>query len=115
MPDALAILAERPLHLVCGSTKREIVQPFDYITTRMAVPVLLVHGDEDGNVPRSQTDDYAEAARGAGDFVEVQPVAGGDHFVVIDPTSQAWADVVERLPLLLITGSTLPAGGLGSP
>ena len=40
MPDALAILAERPLHLGCRSTKREIVQSFNHITTRMAVPVL---------------------------------------------------------------------------
>lgn len=81
----------------------------------LGVPVLLVHGDRDGNVPLSQTVDYAAAARDAGDFVEVQPVAGGDHFVVIDPDSRAWADVVERLPLLLVTGSTLPPGGLGAP
>lgn len=50
----------------------------------LGVPVLLVHGDRDTNVPLSQTDDYAAAARGAGDFVEVQPVEGGDHFVLID-------------------------------
>ncbi len=81
----------------------------------LGIPVLLVHGDEDTNVPISQTDDYAEAAREAGDVVEVLTVPGGDHFVVIDPASQAWADVVERLPLLLVAGSTLPPGGLISP
>ena len=40
MPDALVVLAERPLHLVCGRGKRGVVQTFDYITTRMAMPVL---------------------------------------------------------------------------
>ena len=81
----------------------------------LGVPVLLVHGDRDTNVPLSQTDDYAAAARGAGDFVEVQPVEGGDHFVLIDPDSRAWADVIERLPLLLVTGLLLPPGGLAGP
>jgi len=81
----------------------------------LGIPVLLVHGDEDTNVPISQTDDYAEAAREAGDVVEVLTVPGGDHFVVIDAASQAWADVVERLPLLLVAGSTLRSGGVISP
>ncbi len=40
MPMALVALEERPLHLVWGSVKREIVQPFDCITTWMAVTVL---------------------------------------------------------------------------
>ena len=39
MPDALTVLAERPLHLMRSSTKREIVQPFNHVTTRMAVAV----------------------------------------------------------------------------
>ena len=40
MPDALIVLTERPLHLMRSSVKREIVQPFNDITTRMSVPVL---------------------------------------------------------------------------
>lgn len=83
--------------------------------TPLDVPILLVHGDKDRNVPISQTNDYATVARAAGDFVEVQPVPGGDHFIVIDPASRAWADVLERLPLLLVTGATLPPGGLTGP
>ncbi|MCH8992006.1 MAG: prolyl oligopeptidase family serine peptidase, partial [Acidobacteria bacterium] len=94
-----------------SSTHRNVVQYANIV----GVPVLLVHGDRDTNVPPSQTDDYAAAARGAGDFVEVQPVEGGDHFVLIDPDSRAWADVIERLPLLLVTGLLLPPGGLAGP
>jgi pimeloyl-ACP methyl ester carboxylesterase len=81
----------------------------------LGVPVLLVHGHEDKNVPITQTDDYARAARASGDFVEVQSVPGGDHFVVIDPTSGAWDDVVRSLPLILVPGSTSPSGLPGSP
>jgi acetyl esterase/lipase len=81
----------------------------------LGVSVLLVHGDEDKNVPISQTNDYAMAARASGDYVEVQTVSGGDHFVLIDPTSGAWDDVVRWLPLLLATGPTSPSGRSGSP
>jgi len=81
----------------------------------LGITVLLVHGDEDGNVPISQTSDYAAKAREAGDVVEVLTVPGGDHFVVIDPSSGAWADIVERLPLLLAPGSTQTPGGLTGP
>ena len=81
----------------------------------LGIPVLLVHGDEDSNVPISQTSNYATRAREAGDIVEELTVLGGDHFVVIDPSSGAWADVIERLPLLLAPGSTQTPGGLSRP
>lgn len=66
----------------------------------IGVPVLCVHGDRDGNVPLSQSQRYADAAAAVGDEVEVV-VADGDHFVVIDVGSPAWAAVVDRLPALL--------------
>jgi hypothetical protein len=42
-------------------------------------------------------------------------VPGGAHFVVIDPTSQAWGNVVERLPLLLASVSAQIPGELITP
>ncbi|MGH3307818.1 MAG: alpha/beta hydrolase family protein, partial [Nocardioides sp.] len=53
------------------------------------VPVRCVHGRGDATVPISQSASYVDAARAAGadaDLVEVD----GDHFVVIDTTSEAW-------------------------
>jgi fermentation-respiration switch protein FrsA (DUF1100 family) len=51
--------------------------------------VLCVHGAEDDVVPVRQSERYAEAARAAGDRVEVR-VVPGDHMVLIDPRREPW-------------------------
>lgn len=66
----------------------------------LGVPVVCVHGRSDTNVPPSQSEAYAQAATAAGDTVEVVAV-DGDHFVVIDVDSDAWAIIVDRLDGLL--------------
>ena len=63
----------------------------------MGVPQLLVHGEADDVVPPSQSSAYAEAARAAGDEVELILRPGEDHFVHTDPANAAWADVVAWL------------------
>jgi acetyl esterase/lipase len=60
----------------------------------LGVPQLLVHGDADDVVPPSQSSAYAEAARAAGDEVELVLRPGEDHFVHMDPAGGAWGDVV---------------------
>ena len=50
------------------------------------VPVLLVHGTDDDNVPVTQSEAYVEAA---GERAELRRVPG-DHFSVIDPGDDAW-------------------------
>jgi len=60
----------------------------------LGVPVRCVHGRGDDIVPVDQSERYVAAATAAGDdavLVEVD----GDHFAVIDVTSQAWATTVE--------------------
>jgi fermentation-respiration switch protein FrsA (DUF1100 family) len=57
------------------------------------VPVWCVHGRVDDIVPLSQSADYVARARAAGATAELIEVEG-DHFVVIDPTSAAWAEVL---------------------
>jgi dipeptidyl aminopeptidase/acylaminoacyl peptidase len=63
----------------------------------LGVPQLLVHGDADDTIPPSQSTAYAEAAQGAGDEVELALRPGEDHFVHMDPSGGAWADVVRWL------------------
>ncbi|MTV25805.1 alpha/beta hydrolase [Nitriliruptoraceae bacterium ZYF776] len=60
------------------------------------VPVLLVHGDADDSVPVEQSLRYADAARGAGDPVEVVTGAG-EHMDVIDPATDLWGRAVAFL------------------
>jgi acetyl esterase/lipase len=55
------------------------------------VPVTLVHGTADAQVPIEQSRRYADAARTAGDPVTLTELAGVDHFALIDSRSSAWA------------------------
>lgn len=57
-------------------------------------PVWCIHGTDDFNVPISQSETYVGAATAAGARAELVVLEGGDHFVVIDPTSQAWAQTL---------------------
>jgi acetyl esterase/lipase len=63
----------------------------------IGVPALLVHGDADERVPVEMSRAYAEAARAAGDEVDLVLRPGEDHFVHLDVGGGAWADVVRWL------------------
>lgn len=63
------------------------------------VPVVCVHGRGDDIVPPGQSRSYVAAATAAGADAELVEV-DGDHFVVIDPTSTAWALTLEALDRL---------------
>jgi acetyl esterase/lipase len=63
----------------------------------LGIPQLLVHGDADDDVPVAQSRAYAAAAGAAGDHAELLELAGEGHFVVIDPSSAAWAATTDWL------------------
>lgn len=60
----------------------------------LEAPVRCVHGRSDANVPLSQSKAYVDAARAAGADAELLEV-DGDHFVLIDPTSEVWNATVD--------------------
>lgn len=62
----------------------------------LGVPVLCVHGAADDIVPIGQSEGFAIAATAAGDDARLVTV-DGDHFVVIDPASDAWSAVLDFL------------------
>ncbi len=68
----------------------------------LGVPVLLVHGERDRIVAPSQSRDYADAARAAGDEVTLILRAGEEHFEHLDASSGAWAQVVAWLERLRV-------------
>ena len=57
------------------------------------VPVHCIHGRADANVPLSQSVEYVAAARAAGAEATLTEV-DGDHFVVIDPASPVWTQIL---------------------
>lgn len=63
------------------------------------VPVRCVHGREDSTVPPNQSNSYVEAATAAGADATVTMV-DGDHFILIDPSSQAWTTTLAVLDRL---------------
>ena len=60
------------------------------------VPLWCVHGRQDDIVPIAQSEEYVAAATAAGARAKLVAV-DGDHFVVIDPTSDAWAKTLQIL------------------
>lgn len=57
----------------------------------LGVPQLILHGEQDGDLPLAIAREYAEAARGAGDAIEFVPLAGMGHMDPLDPGSEAHA------------------------
>ena len=60
----------------------------------LGLPVQIVHGTDDGNVPCAMSRRFAARARAAGDEVVLTELAGCGHFDVIDPLSPAWPAVL---------------------
>lgn len=68
----------------------------------LRVPQVLIHGTSDSNVPLKVSRAYAQKAKAAGDSVKLIELPGADHFVVIDPNSEAWAITMKELQTLFI-------------
>ena len=62
-----------------------------YALLPLGVPGTLVHGLDDDTVPISQSDSFAAKAKKLGDKVTEVRMPGVDHFMLIDPTTPAWA------------------------
>lgn len=69
------------------------------------VPQVLIHGDRDDRVPIVVSQDYAKKALSAGDPVKLLELPEADHFVLIDPNSDAWAICVEQIRQLITAKS----------
>jgi acetyl esterase/lipase len=58
-----------------------------------ALPVIVVHGTDDADVPLSQSEAYVAAHAATG----LRAVPDTGHFALIDPASAAWPDVVAAI------------------
>ncbi len=64
-----------------------IASPIERVPTR--VPIVCVHGSRDDTVPFSQSEEYVQRARTAGDGAELVRVEGAGHNDLIDPRTPA--------------------------
>jgi acetyl esterase/lipase len=61
------------------------------------VPLLLVHGVLDEDVPVSMSREFADAARAAGDDCELVVIEDEGHYEHLEPGSKVWRAVLEWL------------------
>ncbi|MFI5694042.1 alpha/beta hydrolase family protein [Kribbella sp. NPDC051586] len=66
-----------------------LASPFERLPLK--VPVALIHGTRDGEVPIEQSRRYRDAAANARDQVKLTELPNIGHFELIDPRSTAWA------------------------
>lgn len=79
------------------------VDPAQHLPT--GVRQLLVHGTADDRVPIEQSRTFAARAAQAGDDCELLELPGVDHFAVIDPRSDAWTSIAEKIEALVTVSS----------
>jgi acetyl esterase/lipase len=96
----LTVVGE-PAHALMGCEPRDDpdrwaeCDPLQLLPAR--VPLLLVHGADDATIPVERTREYTEAARAAGDEVEMAEPQPGGHRSHVDPRSPAWHAATEWL------------------
>jgi acetyl esterase/lipase len=63
----------------------------------LGVPAVVVHGDQDEDVPVDVGADFVARAERAGARVSLRRLPGVDHLALIDPLTPAWAEVIAAL------------------
>ncbi len=66
----------------------------------IGVPLLVVHGDEDDQVPAAISRSFAGRAADEGDTVVYHEFEGVGHDDLVDPATPAWAKIVEEIDRL---------------
>ncbi|MDQ3706460.1 MAG: alpha/beta hydrolase [Chloroflexota bacterium] len=69
--------------------------PIELLPT--GVPMSLIHGTDDDNVPYEISERYVQAARQRGDDTELVTLQGTGHFEVINPDTEEWQVVVSTI------------------
>ncbi len=94
-------LSSRAAEALLGGSPDEVPDRYAFASPAarlpLGVPQLLVHGRRDDTVPAEMSRAYAEQARRTGDDVELVETDEG-HFECLDPSSESWSAIVERLP-----------------
>jgi dipeptidyl aminopeptidase/acylaminoacyl peptidase len=101
--DALSRLgtSDGVVNQLLGGTPEEVPHRYAQASPRrrlpIGVPLLLVHGERDDDVPVSVSREFAEAARAAGDDCTLVVVDDEGHYEHLEPGSRCWSAVIEWL------------------
>jgi acetyl esterase/lipase len=84
-----------------GGTPEEVPHRYATASPRrrlpIGVPLLLVHGERDDDVPVHVSREFAAAAREAGDDCELVVIDDEGHYEHLEPGSKCWAAVTAWL------------------
>jgi acetyl esterase/lipase len=84
-----------------GGTPEEVPDRYAEASPRrrlpIGVPLLLVHGEHDGDVPVQISREFAAAARAAGDDCDLVVIDDEGHYEHLEPGSRCWEAVIEWL------------------
>jgi acetyl esterase/lipase len=90
------------VNLLLGGTPAEVPHRYDATSPArrlpIGVPLLLVHGSRDDDVPEHISREFAAAATAAGDACELVVIEDEGHYEHLEPGSRSWKAVVEWLP-----------------
>ena len=94
-------LSNGVVHRFLGGTPAEVPERYAAASPSerlpAGVPLLVTHGGQDGNVPPEMSEAFTDAARRAGDEVELVLLEGEDHFGHIRPGNPLWSAVLRWL------------------
>ncbi len=87
--------SDHVVNLLLGGTPDEVPHRYAQASPRrrlpIGVPLLLVHGERDDDVPVCISREFAEAAREAGDDCELVVIDDEGHYEHLEPGSRCWA------------------------
>jgi len=87
-----------------GGSPDEVADRYNEASPSALLPLdvtqVLVHGALDVHVPVGISQHYYREAEEFGDFVKLVELPNAEHFMLTDPTTEAWAAILEEMELL---------------
>lgn len=87
-----------------GGSPQEVAKRYNeaspFSLLPLDVPHVLIHGAMDVHVPIGLSQKYYREAEEFGDFVKLVELPEAEHFMLTDPTSEAWPIILEEMELL---------------